>query len=516
MKAFLYVLLAGILYSHLLNGQPVPDVPHLPDSSFTTHLQGLVGDSALKAHDFDFSKPLPKGYAEADLRILKRILEEAHTTLYRYATKAQIDSAFAHSLERAQGPMYYLDLVREAARIQHTIACGHTGWGHSTTYRAFRKEQVKLFPFQLRVLEGKYHLRYNYSFNRNIADYSELTHLNGIPIPDLVKQLRMFMYADGRSATGTTYDVDRFFSNAYSNFIGSPERFTLRLREKEGLLEKEISVKGLTKTQIDSIQRLYYPDVEQGLGIPLCFRYVDSLKTGIYTIKWFRKEYMAHFGQDFARFTDSVFSVLQEEGAKHLILDLRDNKGGWTAHGKYLLSYFVTEEIDVVKHVRTKKPRDFSFAPIINMLPGYLDTFDLNLLPNGEYNWINYPSLRVSPASQNNFTGKLYVLANGGSRSCVGMVASLLREHTSALFLGGETGNARCGSAGMVMAVELPYTGLQFYFSTARYTFAVKDTLNPEGVQPDIEQGPRLKEVLQGRDYELEQSLKMVSKSFNK
>ena len=255
------------------------------------------------------------------------------------------------------------------------------------------------------------------------------------------------------------------------------------LKEADKANEQSFLLAALPKADLDANRSArYVPQAD--FGKPLRYKFIDSLNTGIYAIHGFNKAHIAHYGQDFETFTDSVFSDLEHQKAEHLIIDLRGNVGGWTAYGKELFTYFISKPVRYIDNVEIKKTDKFTFKELITHLPGYLDTFQFDPLPNGNYQWTNYPSLMANPCDTR-FNGTVYILTDEMTRSCSGIFSSMMREHTSAIFLGQETGSSRCGAGGMVMSVRLPYTGINVHFSTAKYTTAIHDNKNASGVIPD-------------------------------
>lgn len=483
-------------------------IPKLTDAEFSTYL-AEVSSQYSPQEELNFSQPLPSPQAKSELYILKRVLEEAHTPMYRFANRTQVDSCFRDALADADAPMDYLTLVAHISRLQHLIACGHSSWGHNKAFFAYRNQHIGLFPFDIKVFRNRFYLVHNNSLQPEIPENIELVKLNGVPIRQLASQLRKHMYADGNSTTKSWMDMEKAFPNAYANFIERPERFSLTTRwdNREGV--KNWSVQALRKSEIDSIRSVRYPPPEQ-LGIPLQFKVIDSHKTGVYTIKRFRKEYIEYKGQDFEAFTDSVFTQLQDQKLENLIIDLRDNAGGWTAYGKYLLSYLIDQPHPYMQSVVTQKPNGYSFDPIVLFPPGYEDTFQLKLNTDQLYTWTNYPSLLCTPQPENRFKGNVYILINNYSRSCSAMFSALAREHTKAVFIGEETGSMQCGAGGMVMGITLPYSGLQVYFSTAQYTTAVHDPSISRGVIPDIRVQHTLQEWLSGEDIDFWRALDLI------
>ena len=173
----------------------------------------------------DFSKKLDAAKAQNDILILKQALEEAQTSLYTYSSKAEIDKVFAEALEQVKASPGYLDVVRAIAKIQHTIACGHSSWEHAAGYKQYRDSAVRVLPMDIAIVNGRYYVRKNYSLQSAIPDFAEITHINGIPVKKLTAKLKPYMNQDGNANPGNTLEMEQYFKMAYSNFIDNPGVF---------------------------------------------------------------------------------------------------------------------------------------------------------------------------------------------------------------------------------------------------------------------------------------------------
>lgn len=454
----------------------------------------------------DFKKKIPPKYLSADLAVLEVALYEAQTSLLRYASKDEVNSAFNKAFQETTDSMYYLDFVKSIARLQNVIACGHSGWSHTPSYFPYRNSNVKLFPFDLTIIEGRYFIKHNNSLNRNVKPGTEILSINNQSVKEITKDLRSHMMVDGKSGLEGFKGITPYFPNAYSNFIENPQTFNLDIITPEKT-ESKIQIDPLLKSDIDSIRNHYYRPSQ--VGIPLRLDVIDSINTAIYTIKWFRNEYIESYGQNFHQFNDSVFDGLRQNGIDNLIIDLRGNTGGWTANGKRLLEYLIEDTIPYINKVIVKKPDNYSFAAIVKHAPGYNDTILLEQNSHGLYEWANYPSLFAYPVPNNSFTGKCYVLIDDMSRSCSAAFCAMAQDHTNAIFIGSETGGAKCGSNAMVMSIQLPYTGVIINFSTAEYHYNVIDTNNTRGIRPNHP----IKQKIGSEDESLKKALQLISKS---
>lgn len=433
----------------------------------------------------DFEQKLSPAQCQADLRIFKWCLTEAQTTLYRYASKTTVDSAFSAAFEHTNDSLTYLEFLREIAKIQHIIACGHSNWSHADDYIPYRNKTVGLFPFGIGYSGDHCFILNDYSIENTVFDTTVLLRVNHVPVANVIDQLNPFLTQDGSSNTSSTMQATKYFNRAYANFIGSSNTFELDLQNPETGQLFTRTVRAITQNEIDSISALRYPN-KQNRGLPLRLNIEPNKSAALYTIEWFKKDYILGKGQDFESFTDSVFAALADQNIETLFIDLRGNTGGWTAYGKYLFAYFIDEPKPYMTNVVAKKYYDFSFDPIKLMDPEYDDTFQMEKNKAGLYEWKNYPSLMAFPPKENRFHGKTYILIDNMTRSCSGMFCSLMREHTKAIFIGEETGATQCGAGGMLCKVQLPHSGIQIRFSTAQYSCAVSDPTNSKGVLPDI------------------------------
>lgn len=294
------------------------------DKAFQRYLKKHV--KLAKAYNYEnFNKDLTQEAIKADLSILKWTLEEAQTTIYRYTNKQRVDSLFQCTLEQAQIDTSYLGLIRSISRIQNEIACGHSGWGHNPDYFEYRNKYVKLFPFQIVRENERWYIHENYSHDKTIPDRAEITHINGIRMDSIANKLKQHIVRDGTSNDESSHNsIAKFFPMAYSNFMDNPDAFSIKIYDPEESQQRNIIVEPLYKNEISKLKESRYPQTKKD-ELPLLLKLDRKKSSALFTIKSFNKKYHASKGQDFERFTDSVFDVLATNQIKHLFIDLRGN-----------------------------------------------------------------------------------------------------------------------------------------------------------------------------------------------
>lgn len=449
---------------------------------------------------FDFEVKYPPNALQWDLYVLESVLKEAKIGLANRG-ESTLDSTFISAREKASDSLTYLEFAREIAKIFNAVGCGHSGLGHHSDYYNYRYFNMKFFPLDLYVIGDRYFVKTNHSFDMRVRPYDEILMINGQSPAKISKILRKHMSADCFSAENGTSMVQNYFRMAYSNFIGNPNVFNLRIKNHAQQNEYDIDLKAYSLKSIkDSEEKKKNPQ-ENHKTLELAID--ETTKTAVYTIQSFRNEVIAEGEQDFYAFTDSVFQELNKQNVTNLIIDIRGNTGGWTANGAHLFSYFIENPQPYINQVETKKSDNYSFEPLITSEPGYLDTFQLEPQENGLQHWINYPSLKIDPAQKNGFNGNSFILIDDMTRSCSAVFSALMRNHTNAIFIGEETGGCQSRTFGMVMGIRLPYTGLMIYFATAKYVLNVQNKLETKGVVPDYEVLQLIEAYKKGQDPQM-------------
>lgn len=450
---------------------------------FSTFLERYT-DSLSKTTTAEFD---PFNQSEAyriDYAIFCRSITEAHTPFYRFLSKQNSSGSMESLYSLMEDKANYFSLLRAVANMQNSIGCTHSGWSHAQSYFKYRKKNIHLFPIDIYVIDRSFYVYANNSSDTTIHKHDEVLKINGEKPFQIMLKLRQHMNREGNCARNDVIDIEQYFSSAFSNFIDNTKKFNLVLKNEAGE-ERNVTLKALLKSEIDKNRatrnrKVFYSQKSLELEI------MPEQKAACYTIRSFNNDQIARSGQDFNTFTEEVFYELITNGVENLIIDLRGNSGGWTGNGAELFSYFISDSLDYIKSVKANKYKGFSFEPIMLQNPGYLDSFDIKMHEDGLYYWENYPSLTVHPNADYNFSGQVYILTDGMTRSCSNVFSVMMDQHTKAKFVGSETVGSYCGSGGMVTTIELPFSKLKVNFSTAEYTYAVDESNCTVGVIPDM------------------------------
>jgi C-terminal processing protease CtpA/Prc len=144
--------------------------------------------------------------------------------------------------------------------------------------------------------------------------------------------------------------------------------------------------------------------------------------------------------------------------------------------------------------------------------PGPITGRQIERGADGKYHFTGHPNWGINQPGSPGFTGKVYILINGGSYSTTSEFLSQAHFHKRAVFIGEESAGGYYGnSSGMVPRVTLPNTKLALFVPLVTYHMAVSGYKHPaRGIIPDQQVEYSISELLLGTDKELALALKLA------
>jgi C-terminal processing protease CtpA/Prc len=209
-------------------------------------------------------------------------------------------------------------------------------------------------------------------------------------------------------------------------------------------------------------------------------------------------------------YIDKAFEMIRQHGSAVLILDNRDNGGGSDSLGARLFSYFADQRFQYYKDLIAN---DLTFHFLRYATPSEpLPKDEFARRPDGKYEWVKHPNWGTLEPHEPNFSGKTYVLINGGCFSTCAEFISTMHYYRKAVFVGEEVGGAYYGnSSGIRYMVTLPRTKLELELPVIGYYLNVRGyAYSDRGVMPDFPINPEISDVLAGKDPAMDQALSLA------
>ncbi|HEX8185738.1 MAG TPA: S41 family peptidase, partial [Blastocatellia bacterium] len=204
---------------------------------------------------------------------------------------------------------------------------------------------------------------------------------------------------------------------------------------------------------------------------------------------------------------------IHTKGSGSLIIDLRYNGGGEDELGKLLISYLIDKPFKYYDDLIINK-NSFSFMKYTGQPDFRLPERVAQRGEDGKYHATGHPNWGINQPNKPTFTGKVFILINGGSFSTTSEFLSQAHFHRRATFIGEESAGGYYGnSSGFMPLVTLPNTKVTVRVPLMTYYMAVsgyKDASH--GVVPGHAVKYSIAELLAGTDKEMEVALKLARK----
>jgi hypothetical protein len=449
--------------------------------------------------------------AQADFDLMRHALEEAHTGLYRYSTKAEMDRAFAAQRAKLSRPMTKVAFAVVVAGTLARIRCGHTGLALDSETQTAMSNAPK-FPLRM-LVEGR---RLTVLFNDTPDDQTvrpgmEVIEINGRKVKDILSRIWAAEPADGDIETGKRAHISRFAQNYWMLFEQTGD-FTVKARDAAG---RTVMAKlaGVTDASRTKNQNPVNATMQAGIGKlnlsgeNLSLRFLKDPEIAQIRIRSFG-------GNDYPRWIEDTFKTLREKGTKALILDLRGNGGGQDMYGAMLVSYLTDRPFRYFDHINVKtispspEHSDWNADREARLREG------MEPNPAGGY-FVTaklHPGVAEQPPGKYPFLGKVFVLIDGGTFSTAADFCAVTHHLKRAVFIGEETGGGYYGNnSGMQITVTLPNSKLRVRTPMYEYWNAVPGYDGKRrGTRPDHAVETRTANLLSGVDEQLDLALKLA------
>ncbi|MDX1350087.1 MAG: S41 family peptidase [Putridiphycobacter sp.] len=440
---------------------------------------------------------------EKDFDIFWESIQEVHPSLYEFIAKDSLNDIVAASRASIQsgGELY---LYQKISNILSKVGCGHTVCFPSHNWYAAIKKSNSIISFTVKQIDGELYI-WDHVYPDSLSLKGlKIKSINSVPTEEVINKIIPLIAGDGFSSAFSYYVLQRSFRSyyAYSQPFASEHTIAYYTDDNE-IKTITLPAHQVIKTSPNPAKsELGFELAESGNKINFYLKN-DRKKIALIDIDAFERS-------KFKRFYKTVFESIAENNITNLIIDLRNNGGGYFPHGNELLTYLIDGDIPfkIIRNDKKVKKSDYLKMPYFSKLTKRL----FNVIPNKnntagkQETIINYKTKK-----KNFFRGKVYVLINGGSFSMSCYVASNLRQKTKATFIGQETGGGKYGSNAILSYnLTLPHTNLRVILPHYHCAHQYVDFEKGFGVIPDIETNYTIQNYLNQEDLELSMALSKI------
>ncbi|HMP29937.1 MAG TPA: S41 family peptidase [Saprospiraceae bacterium] len=414
-----------------------------------------------------------------DYTILYASLTNYHPAPFLYTPENEFKAFYENQKSNFPETLSEREFYVVAKQLIALVKCGHTVGKISPNWLKAMGEQPRLLPFTIKIIGEQVFINNTTNDTFDFETHDELVSINGIPIKSVLNTIASIQERVGNTFSYVNEVLQLYIRVYFYMLYGNQNALNIEYKTKNGII-KTTQVNYTNK----NLKVLSNPTLPDNLSLIYHNKWssfsIDSVNNLAYLkITSFsnRKEYKDYYAK--------VFQSLEKIPNIQLIIDLRNNGGGYYKSGNTLLTYLSPEKFDfnfqrskqkIVKNPHTKMEKwnkltklAFNLKPAKNKSDGYR-IFTFSYKP-----------------SKPQFKGKVHVINNGRTFSTSVVVGAQLHQNGATMY-GSETGGAENTTNAMAQYnLTLPNSGIT---TTISYYQVMTNSTKGKfgyGVQPKYE-----------------------------
>jgi C-terminal processing protease CtpA/Prc len=472
---------------------------------------------AQPSEEYQYNKKFTPQELQADLEYLAEMLEKAHPGLFWYTSPAEFHKEITRLRESLTEPLTENQFLQKVASLNALIKCVHTDIKPSKQFQSLWGKEARFLPLNIMKVQGKYYVAENMSSMELLTVGTEILSIDGIAVEDIVNALLPYIPADGDNQTRKFHALKKNFSRYYSLFKNPFQKeYRVKIKKIDGR-EVENTIQGISRAEF--LKKRKQQVKQKGHTPPATLTFMNEESVAILTISTFRYDLFARDSINFAAFMEDSFQTIRAKNIQNLIIDVRDNGGGYSEYGAIVNSYLADSAFQYCE--RMVLTNDTLMPDIKYDIPatfrGFPEGVQTEVRGNDTiFTWKKHSVFGWRDNQANAFTGNVYILINGGCVSTTSEFSSIARAQKQGIFVGEEVGGSYPGDCGGILGwVELPNTKVRARIAMVQYNLDVNGVFSRHGTLPDIPVEPSIDDIRSGNDAVLQATLELIQNKAN-
>lgn len=453
----------------------------------------------------DESYYLSREQLEEDVQFLEDLIFDAHLALHYVCDTNKLRTDFTQVKEMLRDSMQASELYAMLAPVFYQIQDVHCALNLPLSSNDYYLSGSLYLPLTVIMQDTSMYISSNYQ--NKLPAAGRILSINNYPTDSIMKVLKKASASDGNNDHTREKFASLFFPNLFPLFFNVDSINNIVYVYESDTIEKEIEGLSRRNHLVNSWFLDQFPEEKKIFR----FGYSKDLNTAYMKIGSFIGGTIGEYN----RFLRHSFAYIHSYNADCLILDLRDNPGGYSNRGKLLTRYLMPDKFTYIHNiiskssdiVRNEMLRHSTFQ--VEIMKFIYRTFSNKPLrtiwkkPNGYVDTTEQKMVKPMPPRLCFDKKLLIVMMNGLSASTSGLVFNTLRKRPNTVFLGQPAACTIDGTFGQPVEFQLPNSGINGQISILRFN-QVQGTPSMQPIIPDIEVKQNIEDFLKGSDTQLQ------------
>lgn len=386
-------------------------------------------------------KILTKQQAIEDFSILYSSLVNYHPNPFLYVAENDFKTYFETQKSNIPDSLSELEFHYLSRQLISQIKCGHTFAKPSNEwYKSVSGKNVQL-PFDVKKIENRLFISNAIDDDFQFNIYDELLSINNVKVTDILQQMSLMQERDGFTESFSNALIEKRFRLYYLLIYDVQTEYLIEYKTNSGEIKRTTvlptnkKLKEIKKTELPSNFKKIIENNWSSFSYDsisnLAYLKIDNFSD--------RKEFKKHY--------ESVFKFLTQKEDANLVIDLRDNPGGFFKNGNVFLTYLTPKKFELNFQKPQKIETENEYVTLKKWVKWTKIAFDIK--PSKHKVKGQTTETFIYKPSKYQFKGKVNVITNGITFSQAALVAAHLNEY-GAVFFGQETGGAEIGCNGIL------------------------------------------------------------------
>jgi hypothetical protein len=386
-------------------------------------------------------KILTKQQAIEDYSILYSSLINFHPNPFLYVAENDFKAYFETQKSNLTDSLSDLEFHYLSRQLISQIKCGHTFAKPSKEWYASVSGKNIQLPFVVKNIENRLFISNTIDddFQFNIND--ELISINNVKVSEILQQMLLMQERDGITESFCNALIENRFRTYLLFIMGIQFEYLIEYKTNSGELKRTTVLP--TNKKLKEIKKTELPSnfkkiIENNWSV---FSFDSTTNLAYLKIDNFSDR------KEFKKYYPEVFKFLRQKEDANLIIDLRDNPGGFFKNGNAFLTYLTPNKFELNFQKPKKIETENEYVTLKKWVKWTKVAFALKPSKH-KVKGKTIETFTYKP-SKYLFKGNVNVITNGITFSQASLVAAHLNEY-GAVFFGQETGGAEIGCNGIL------------------------------------------------------------------